>query len=183
MLFETFLLFFPAEEAEDKAWGSVAKIVPIVSVPATELQGLWDRMLWRGSRQSVESLWVDWEDLTQHKAADTEPDFSLPSLSFGEDSLWHRFLPSFFLMAPYFWHSNQGEWRRHSKCQHHHIYWFVLEETFWRGRIETRGLSCAKHTLYHRATHILTTHINHTTYTQSHTHKPYYIHTVTHTHT
>lgn len=40
MLFETFLLFFPAEEAEDKAWGSVAKIVPIVSVPATELQGL-----------------------------------------------------------------------------------------------------------------------------------------------
>lgn len=37
MLFETFLLFFPAEEAEDKAWGSVAKLAPIALVLATEL--------------------------------------------------------------------------------------------------------------------------------------------------
>lgn len=51
MLFETFLPFFPAEEAEDKAWGTAAKIAAVVSVPATKsayFQGLEDRMLWRG---------------------------------------------------------------------------------------------------------------------------------------
>jgi hypothetical protein len=70
MLFEMFLLFFPAEEAE----GSAAKIAPVVLVPDTEV------LLPRSQRQdaqregltseNIHCGLIGREDLPQHKASD-----------------------------------------------------------------------------------------------------------------